>query len=118
MSLVPLSRWYRGINNKHFVEKRLIAEGNLRKGNFSMGHWNESPIKDAWVSFVSVPSWLVQLDASLIPCSFRGYYVVVVPLKKQRGGKFLNPWEDPDQMNLDEVRRAADITQCPVTKAG
>uniref|UniRef100_A0A8C7ZIN7 Receptor-type tyrosine-protein phosphatase delta n=1 Tax=Oryzias sinensis TaxID=183150 RepID=A0A8C7ZIN7_9TELE len=35
---------------------------------------------------------------------FRGYYVVVVPLKKQRGGKFLNPWEEPDQMNLDEVR--------------
>lgn len=33
--------------------------------------------------------------------------MVVVPLKKQRGGKFLNPWEDPDQMNLDEVRRAA-----------
>lgn len=35
---------------------------------------------------------------------FRGYYVVVVPLKKQRGGKFQNPWEEPDQMNLDEVR--------------
>lgn len=33
--------------------------------------------------------------------------MVVVPLKKQRGGKFLNPWEDPDQMNLDEVRHAA-----------
>lgn len=28
---------------------------------------------------------------------------MVVPLKKQRGGKFLIPWEDPDQMNLDEV---------------
>lgn len=39
---------------------------------------------------------------------FRGYYVVVVPLKKVRGGKFLNPWEEPDQMNLDEVRCAAD----------
>lgn len=38
---------------------------------------------------------------------FRGYYVVVVPLKKQRGGKFLNPWEEPDQMNLDEVSHAA-----------
>lgn len=38
---------------------------------------------------------------------FRGYYVVVVPLKKQRG-KFLNPWEEPDQMNLDEVKQAAD----------
>lgn len=31
--------------------------------------------------------------------------MVVVPLKKLRGGKFHNPWEDPDQMNLDEVRR-------------
>lgn len=30
--------------------------------------------------------------------------MVVVPLKKQRG-KFLNQWEDPDQMNLDEVKR-------------
>lgn len=30
---------------------------------------------------------------------------MVVPLKKQRGGKFLIPWEDPDQMNLDEVTR-------------
>lgn len=55
------------------------------------------------MNFVSGPSWLLQLDSSLIPFSFRGYYVVVVPLKKQRGGKFLNPWEDPDQMNLDEV---------------
>jgi len=38
----------------------------------------------------------------------RGYYIVVVPLKKQRGGKFQNPWEEPDQMNLDEVSNAAD----------
>lgn len=47
------------------------------------------------------------LSLRLTGCTlcFRGYYVVVVPLKKQRGGKFLNPWEDPDQMNLDEVRQ-------------
>lgn len=44
--------------------------------------------------------------------------MVVVPLKKQRGGKFLNPWEDPDQMNLDEVRNAAEITQHAGSKAG
>ena len=37
-------------------------------------------------------------------CVARGYYVVVLPLKRQRGGKFLNPWEEPDQMNMDEVR--------------
>ena len=30
--------------------------------------------------------------------------MVVLPLKRQRGGKFLNPWEEPDQMNMDEVR--------------
>lgn len=34
---------------------------------------------------------------------FRGYYVVVVPLKKQRTGKFLKPWDSPDEMNLEEV---------------
>lgn len=66
---------------------------------------------------MSTPSWLDHSDALLSPFGSRGYYVVVVPLKKQRGGKFLNPWEDPDQMNLDEVRRAAEIAQCPVSKA-
>lgn len=35
----------------------------------------------------------------------RGYYIVVVPLKKQRTGKFLKPWDSPDEMNLDEVPR-------------
>lgn len=35
------------------------------------------------------------------PC--RGFYIVVVPLKRQRGGNFQNPWSDPDDMNLDEV---------------
>lgn len=44
-----------------------------------------------------------QIGVARFSFSFRGYYVVVMPLKKQRGGKFLNPWEDPDQMNLDEV---------------
>uniref|UniRef100_A0A3Q1J8A9 Receptor-type tyrosine-protein phosphatase delta n=1 Tax=Anabas testudineus TaxID=64144 RepID=A0A3Q1J8A9_ANATE len=40
---------------------------------------------------------------------FRGYYVVVVPLKKQKG-KFLNPWEEPDQMNLDELLKEINRT--------
>lgn len=35
----------------------------------------------------------------------RGYYIVVVPLKKQRPGKFLKPWDNPDEMNLEEVRK-------------
>lgn len=34
----------------------------------------------------------------------RAYYIVVVPLKKQRTGKFLKPWDNPDEMNLEEVR--------------
>uniref|UniRef100_A0AAQ4RTJ9 Receptor-type tyrosine-protein phosphatase delta n=1 Tax=Gasterosteus aculeatus aculeatus TaxID=481459 RepID=A0AAQ4RTJ9_GASAC len=40
----------------------------------------------------------------------RGYYVVVLPLKKQRGGKFLNPWEEPDQMNLEELLKEMNRT--------
>uniref|UniRef100_A0A8C4I671 Receptor-type tyrosine-protein phosphatase delta n=1 Tax=Dicentrarchus labrax TaxID=13489 RepID=A0A8C4I671_DICLA len=44
-----------------------------------------------------------------------GYYVVVVPLKKQRAGKFLNPWEEPDQMNLDELLK--EINRTSVSRA-
>uniref|UniRef100_A0AAQ5XYL6 Receptor-type tyrosine-protein phosphatase delta n=1 Tax=Amphiprion ocellaris TaxID=80972 RepID=A0AAQ5XYL6_AMPOC len=44
-----------------------------------------------------------------------GYYVVVVPLKKQRGGKFLNPWEEPDQMNLDELLK--EINRTSISRA-
>lgn len=33
----------------------------------------------------------------------RAYYIVVVPLKKQRTGKFLKPWDNPDEMNMEEV---------------
>uniref|UniRef100_A0A673AGZ3 Receptor-type tyrosine-protein phosphatase delta n=1 Tax=Sphaeramia orbicularis TaxID=375764 RepID=A0A673AGZ3_9TELE len=44
-----------------------------------------------------------------------GYYVVVVPLKKQRGGKFLNPWDEPDQMNLDELLK--EINRTSVSRA-
>lgn len=28
---------------------------------------------------------------------------MVVPLKKQRTGKFFKPWDNPDEMNLEEV---------------
>lgn len=37
-------------------------------------------------------------------CPFlcRGYYIIIVPLKKSRG-KFVKPWESPDEMELDEV---------------
>ncbi|XP_029921003.1 protein tyrosine phosphatase receptor type Db isoform X4 [Myripristis murdjan] len=67
---------------------------------------------------VQLPS--VQTTAKVNPhpsacCVVRGYYVVVVPLKKQRGGKFLNPWEDPDQMNLDELLK--EINRTSVSRA-
>ncbi|KAI5087776.1 protein tyrosine phosphatase, receptor type, D isoform X17 [Silurus meridionalis] len=33
----------------------------------------------------------------------RGFYIIVISLKRQRGGNFQNPWSDPDEMNLDEI---------------
>uniref|UniRef100_A0A4W6G8E9 Receptor-type tyrosine-protein phosphatase delta n=1 Tax=Lates calcarifer TaxID=8187 RepID=A0A4W6G8E9_LATCA len=56
----------------------------------------------------------VQLPTVVCMLCFRGYYVVVVPLKKQRG-KFLNPWEEPDQMNLDELLK--EINRTSVSRA-
>ncbi|XP_072318770.1 protein tyrosine phosphatase receptor type Db isoform X20 [Eucyclogobius newberryi] len=52
----------------------------------------------------------VQLPTVQTTAKVRGYYVVVVPLKRQRGGKFLNPWEEPDQMNLDELLKEINRT--------
>ncbi|XP_035282760.1 receptor-type tyrosine-protein phosphatase delta isoform X10 [Anguilla anguilla] len=40
----------------------------------------------------------------------RGYYIVVVPLKKQRGGKFANPWDSPDEMDLEELLKEINRT--------
>ncbi|XP_047221077.1 protein tyrosine phosphatase receptor type Db isoform X15 [Girardinichthys multiradiatus] len=57
----------------------------------------------------------VQLPTVQTTAKVRGYYVVVVPLKKQRGGKFLNPWDNPDQMNLDELLR--EINRTSVSRA-
>uniref|UniRef100_P23468-3 Isoform 3 of Receptor-type tyrosine-protein phosphatase delta n=1 Tax=Homo sapiens TaxID=9606 RepID=P23468-3 len=34
--------------------------------------------------------------------SKKGYYIIIVPLKKSRG-KFIKPWESPDEMELDEL---------------
>ncbi|XP_040273658.1 receptor-type tyrosine-protein phosphatase S isoform X8 [Bufo bufo] len=34
--------------------------------------------------------------------SVRGYYIVVVPLKKSHG-QFLNPWGSPEEMDLEEL---------------
>ncbi|CAF91826.1 unnamed protein product, partial [Tetraodon nigroviridis] len=57
----------------------------------------------------------VQLPTVQTTAKVRGYYVVVVPLKKQRGGKFLNHWEDPDQMNLDELLK--EINRTSISRA-
>ncbi|XP_051498229.1 receptor-type tyrosine-protein phosphatase delta isoform X20 [Apus apus] len=34
--------------------------------------------------------------------NIKGYYIVIVPLKRSRG-KFIKPWESPDEMELDEL---------------
>ncbi|XP_058528192.1 receptor-type tyrosine-protein phosphatase delta isoform X14 [Ochotona princeps] len=34
--------------------------------------------------------------------NIKGYYIIIVPLKKSRG-KFIKPWESPDEMQLDEL---------------
>ncbi|KAL1023895.1 hypothetical protein UPYG_G00048650 [Umbra pygmaea] len=52
----------------------------------------------------------VQLPPVETTATVRGYYVVVVPLKKQRTGKFLKPWDNPDQMNLDELLKEINRT--------
>uniref|UniRef100_A0A3B5ASN2 Receptor-type tyrosine-protein phosphatase delta n=1 Tax=Stegastes partitus TaxID=144197 RepID=A0A3B5ASN2_9TELE len=57
---------------------------------------------------------MVTVQLPTVPYN-KGYYVVVVPLKKQRGGKFLNPWEEPDQMNLDELLK--EINRTSVSRA-
>ncbi|XP_046900399.1 protein tyrosine phosphatase receptor type Db [Hypomesus transpacificus] len=57
----------------------------------------------------------VQLPPVQTSTKVRGYYVVVVPLRKQRGGKFLKPWEEPDQMNLDELLK--EINRTSVSRA-
>ncbi|XP_071025225.1 receptor-type tyrosine-protein phosphatase delta-like [Oncorhynchus clarkii lewisi] len=57
----------------------------------------------------------VQLPPVQTTTTVRGYYVVVVPLKKQRGGKFMKPGDNPDQMNLDELLK--EINRTSVSQA-
>ncbi|XP_051982583.1 receptor-type tyrosine-protein phosphatase delta-like isoform X1 [Xyrauchen texanus] len=47
----------------------------------------------------------LQLPAAQGQANVRGFYIVVVPLKRQRGGNFQNFWSDPDEMNIDELLR-------------
>ncbi|XP_064146592.1 receptor-type tyrosine-protein phosphatase delta isoform X18 [Loxodonta africana] len=37
-----------------------------------------------------------------LPMPLQSYYIIIVPLKKSRG-KFIKPWESPDEMELDEL---------------
>ncbi|XP_030578624.1 receptor-type tyrosine-protein phosphatase S isoform X2 [Archocentrus centrarchus] len=52
----------------------------------------------------------VELPAVETSERVRGYYIVVVPLKKQRTGKFFKPWESPDEMNLEELLKEINRT--------
>ncbi|XP_016108546.1 receptor-type tyrosine-protein phosphatase delta isoform X19 [Sinocyclocheilus grahami] len=52
----------------------------------------------------------VELPAVQTAEKVKGYYIVVVPLKKQRPGKFIKPWDSPDEMNLEELLREINRT--------
>ncbi|XP_016425973.1 protein tyrosine phosphatase receptor type Db isoform X7 [Sinocyclocheilus rhinocerous] len=47
----------------------------------------------------------LQLPTVQGQANVRGFYIVVVPLKRQRGGNFQNLWSDPDEINIDELLR-------------
>ncbi|XP_073800916.1 protein tyrosine phosphatase receptor type Db isoform X4 [Danio rerio] len=48
---------------------------------------------------------ILQLPTVQGQANVRGFYILVVPLKRQRAGNFQNMWSDPDEMNLDELLR-------------
>ncbi|XP_029310605.1 receptor-type tyrosine-protein phosphatase delta isoform X27 [Cottoperca gobio] len=52
----------------------------------------------------------VELPSVQTAEKIRGYYIVVVPLKKQRTGKFFKPWDNPDEMNLEELLKEINQT--------
>ncbi|KAG8595566.1 hypothetical protein GDO81_001555 [Engystomops pustulosus] len=47
---------------------------------------------------------MITVELPKVPANekIKGYYIVIVPLKKARG-KFIKPWESPDEMELDEL---------------
>ncbi|XP_010886091.1 receptor-type tyrosine-protein phosphatase delta isoform X35 [Esox lucius] len=53
---------------------------------------------------------IVELPSVQTSEKVRGYYIVVVPLKKQRTGKFVKPWDSPDEMNLEELLKEINRT--------
>nr|XP_033961743.1 receptor-type tyrosine-protein phosphatase delta-like isoform X28 [Pseudochaenichthys georgianus] len=76
----------------------MTAPDILRTKPFLIGKTNS----DGMVT-VELPS--VQTSEKI-----RGYYIVVVPLKKQRTGKFFKPWDNPDEMNLEELLKEINQT--------
>ncbi|XP_056678458.1 receptor-type tyrosine-protein phosphatase S isoform X9 [Monodelphis domestica] len=46
---------------------------------------------------------LVQLPDGQSPVPVQSYFIVVVPLRKTRGGQFLNPPASPEDMDLEEL---------------
>ncbi|MFT7807464.1 receptor-type tyrosine-protein phosphatase delta-like isoform X15 [Arapaima gigas] len=52
----------------------------------------------------------VELPAVETTQKVKGYYIVVVPLKKQRSGKFIKLWESPEEMNLEELLKEINRT--------
>nr|XP_040038567.1 receptor-type tyrosine-protein phosphatase delta-like isoform X27 [Gasterosteus aculeatus aculeatus] len=60
----------------------------------------------------SNPDGMVTVELPSVQTSerVRGYYIVVVPLKKQRTGKFFKPWDNPDEMNLEELLKEINQT--------
>ncbi|XP_043371464.1 receptor-type tyrosine-protein phosphatase delta isoform X35 [Dermochelys coriacea] len=47
---------------------------------------------------------MITVELPEVPANenIKGYYIVIVPLKKSHG-KFIKPWESPDEMELDEL---------------
>ncbi|XP_068783875.1 receptor-type tyrosine-protein phosphatase delta isoform X29 [Struthio camelus] len=47
---------------------------------------------------------MITVELPEVPANenIKGYYIVIVPLKRSRG-KFIKPWESPDEMELDEL---------------
>ncbi|XP_049328603.1 protein tyrosine phosphatase receptor type Db isoform X3 [Astyanax mexicanus] len=78
--------------------------GGLQHRAEAMTAPNLMPSKPQLLEKTSAQSTaMLQLPSVEGQANVRGFYIVVVPLKRQRGGNFQNPWSDPDEINLDEL---------------
>ncbi|XP_030648177.1 receptor-type tyrosine-protein phosphatase S-like [Chanos chanos] len=88
------------------LTSKVQSAGGLQHHVTAMTAPNLMPSKPLILDKASSPGTVtLQLPTVQGNAKVRGYYMVVVPLKRQRGGKFLKPWEDPNEMNLDELLR-------------